>query len=350
MAHVVVRDNLYDAQFVKTQTDLSLLVRTDNMKLLKASDIIAGYANAELRTVKLTDPGEVLPPPAEQPIQYVPRDLREAWGDQVVWDTARNGPSVVTHDHTGTNFPAGVDPALEGTFEVTLVDGSTVKVRPVFDAVKQYLMDTCSPEKMSKVSWVPVEAIEELETLGLPIGMLLHLVWDGAFAATVGPNEIDDLAADGAAFVGEPVDRGHGDFLGLDQATQLRLRIDVLSDELIAERANHGRIGVPRMDDRAAHSVIHTLRRQRPLRSLQPRLRGRVGHLTAIAGRGNRSDEDHAALHVFARVPALQPRRAARPRDARDGLQPPVHRRGEIDGDHALPVALRVNVNVAAVL
>ena len=162
MAHVVVRDNLYDAQFVKTQTDLSLLVRTDNMKLLKASDIIAGYANADLRTVKLTEPGEVLPPPAEQPLQYVPRDLREAWGDQVVWDTARNGPSVVTHDHTGTNFPAGVDPALEGTFEVTLVDGSTLKVRPVFDAVKQYLMDTCSPEKMSKVSWVPVEAIEEL--------------------------------------------------------------------------------------------------------------------------------------------------------------------------------------------
>ncbi len=162
LAHVIVRDKTYDEDFVKTQTDLPLLIRSDTKKLLLASDVIAGYENAELSTVRVVEPGTKLPPAAEQPIQYVPRDLRGLWGDQMVWDRRTGGPAVVTHDHTGDNFPAGVDPALEGTFDVTLVDGSTVEVRPLFDAVKQHLEDSCSPEQISAVTWVPVDAIEEL--------------------------------------------------------------------------------------------------------------------------------------------------------------------------------------------
>ncbi len=162
LAHVIVRDGLYDAQFVKTQTDLPLLVRTDTKKLLQARDLLPGYQSANLRTVQLVDQGAPLPPAAEQPIQYVPRDLREQWGDQVVWNSRTNAPAVVTRDQTGTNFPKDVDAALEGTFTVTLTDGTQVEVRPVFDAVKQYLDDTCTPEQISKVTWVPVDAIEEL--------------------------------------------------------------------------------------------------------------------------------------------------------------------------------------------
>lgn len=182
LAHVIVRDRLYDETFVKTHTDLPLLVRADTKKLLLATDVIAGYTNAPLTTVQLVEPGEQLPPAAEQPLQYVPADLREAWGDQVVWDTATDAPAVVTHDHTGTNFPAGVDPALEGTFEVTLVDGTTVEVRPVFDAVKQHLEDSCTPEQISAVTWVPVDAIEELaaDIAANPAGTL--------FVEGMGPN------------------------------------------------------------------------------------------------------------------------------------------------------------------
>lgn len=162
LAHVIVRDQLYDEEFVRTQTDLPLLVRTDTMTLLKASDIIPAYANASLSTVELVDPGEAIPVAAEQGIQYVPRDLRDEWGDQVVWDTVAGGPRVVNHDETGENFPAGVVPALEGTFSVQLVDGSTVEVRPVFDAIADHLRTSCSPEQISEVTWVPVDAIEEL--------------------------------------------------------------------------------------------------------------------------------------------------------------------------------------------
>ncbi len=162
LAHVIVRDGLYDERFVKTQTDLPLLVRSDTKKLLLASDVIPGYQNATLTTIEIVEPGAKLPPAAEQPIQYAPADLRESWGDQMVWDTNTAGPAVVTHDDTGDNFPSGVDPALEGTFSVTLVDGTEVEVRSIFDAVKQHLDDCCTPEQISKVTWVPVDAIEEL--------------------------------------------------------------------------------------------------------------------------------------------------------------------------------------------
>ncbi len=162
LAHVVVRDRLYDEQFVKTQTDLPLLVRTDTKKLLLATDVIPGYVNRTLTTVQLVEPGAKLPPAAEQSTQFAPSDLRQSWGDQMVWDTKRGAPAVVTHDDTGDNFPSDVEAALEGTYSVQLVDGTTVEVRPIFDAVKQHLEECCTPEQISKVTWVPVDAIEAL--------------------------------------------------------------------------------------------------------------------------------------------------------------------------------------------
>jgi nitrate reductase alpha subunit len=162
LAHVIIRDGLYAERFVKTQTDLPLLVRLDTKKLLLASDVIAGYVNKALTTVEIVAPGAPLPPAAEQPVQYVPADLRDAWGDQMVWDVNTARPVAVTHDDTGEHFPADVDPALEGTFSLTLVDGSVVQVRPVFDAVKQHLDECCTPEQISKVTWVPEDAIEAL--------------------------------------------------------------------------------------------------------------------------------------------------------------------------------------------
>lgn len=182
LAHVIVRDRTYDEAFVKTQTDLPLLVRSDTKKLLLASDLVPGYESAELRTVQLVEPGTTIPPAAEQQRQLVPADLRESWGDQVVWDLVSGQPRIVTHDDTGTNFPDDVDPALEGTFEVILADGSSVEVRPVFDAVKQHLDDSCTPEQISEVTWVPVDAIEELaaDIAAHPAGTL--------FVEGMGPN------------------------------------------------------------------------------------------------------------------------------------------------------------------
>ncbi|CAN5465489.1 hypothetical protein BH10ACT2_BH10ACT2_04700 [soil metagenome] len=162
MAQVIIRDGTYDAEFVKTQTDLPLLVRADTKKLLSASDFIPGYVNATLQTVQLIKPGEHVVHAAGQGRQIAPSDLREEWGDQVVWDTRSNSPKVVTHDDTGTHFPSGVDAALEGTYQIRLIDGSTISVRPVFDAIKELLDSAYTPDQVSAVTWAPVAAIEEL--------------------------------------------------------------------------------------------------------------------------------------------------------------------------------------------
>lgn len=163
LAHVIVRDELYDAAFVKSQTDLPLLINTETKKLLRASEVIPDYQLADLQaSVVIEEDGPPLPPPSEQGQQLLPRKLREEWGDHVIWDLTSDQVRPVNRDQTGTNLPADLDPALEGEFEVTLVDGSTVAVRPVFDAVAQYLRDSCTPEDVAAVCDTEVAAIEEL--------------------------------------------------------------------------------------------------------------------------------------------------------------------------------------------
>lgn len=164
LAHVIVRDKLWDDFAVKTRTDLPLLLREDNKKLLRAGDIEPGYKLAPLSNfTEITAPDTQVPPPAEQGAMYIPEEMRNEWGDHVIWDKNANAPKPVNRDQFGEHFAkTGTDPALEGQFEVTLVDGKKVKVRPFFDYLKQYLMESCSPEAISKITWLPAEAIESL--------------------------------------------------------------------------------------------------------------------------------------------------------------------------------------------
>ncbi len=49
LAQVIMHERLYDDDFVKQFTDLPLLVRMDNLQLLKASEVFPNYRNAPLR-------------------------------------------------------------------------------------------------------------------------------------------------------------------------------------------------------------------------------------------------------------------------------------------------------------
>ncbi len=116
MCQVLIEEGLYHDEFVKDQTDLSLLVRLDNNRFLRASDVDGG------------------------------RD------DQFYWFDTKTGR--VVEAPRGTLALGDVDPALEGAFEATLSDGSKVQVTPVFVLLRELLNKDYTPEKASKICGV----------------------------------------------------------------------------------------------------------------------------------------------------------------------------------------------------
>lgn len=184
LAQVILAEKRYDAAFVRRNTDLPLLVRMDTLAPLKAQDLRADAAPAALDAVTLLEKGQKAPAPTEQAGQFAPAALRAEWGDAVVWDRKTKAPAVVTRDEVGDRFDSrGLDPALEGSFQVTLASGATVEVRPVFDLVREYLFENFDPETTSKITWAPKKAIVSLarEIAANPEHVL--------FALGMGPNQ-----------------------------------------------------------------------------------------------------------------------------------------------------------------
>ena len=164
MAGIIMREKLYNEEHVYSKTDLPLLVRTDTWKLLRASDIIKDYKLAELKNNIAVMDLKDFPPPAKQGVMHVPTQLREEWGDFVMWDSIKGKPVVVTRDQVGKGFEkAGLGkPALEGEFDVTLVDGKTIKVAPTFALIQKYINESLDVNTTSEVTWAPKEAIVSL--------------------------------------------------------------------------------------------------------------------------------------------------------------------------------------------
>ncbi|MBI2265852.1 MAG: molybdopterin-dependent oxidoreductase [Armatimonadetes bacterium] len=164
MAQVIIKEGLYDREYVMTSTDLPLLVRMDTLKLLTASDLDRNYKPSDLTNfAKTFKKGEKLPPMASQDAQLIPEELRAKWSDAMVWDRKNKGPLPVTRDQVGDRFPGKeMEPALDGEYEVTLADGGKIKVRSVFSLISQYLTDGFDPGTVSRITWIPKEVIESL--------------------------------------------------------------------------------------------------------------------------------------------------------------------------------------------
>ena len=103
MAHVIVEEEIYDADFIREQTDLPLLVRTDTQQFLRQADLKRGGAD-DVFYFHDAATGE----------------LREASKRSLSLDGAR--------------------PALEGRYEVETLEGE-VEVRPVFESLREQLAD-----------------------------------------------------------------------------------------------------------------------------------------------------------------------------------------------------------------
>jgi DMSO reductase family type II enzyme molybdopterin subunit len=124
LAGVVISEELYDAAFVREQTDLPLLVRTDTHRFLRQSDLKRGGKD---------DVFYLFDERTQRPVPAPRRTLR--LGDLL--------------------------PALQGEFEVHATDGP-VKVVPAFQLLRERLDTEYTPEAASTTCGVHPEDIRSL--------------------------------------------------------------------------------------------------------------------------------------------------------------------------------------------
>ena len=124
MCKVVIDEGIYNEGFVKDQTDLPLLVRLDTKHFLRESDLAEGGSN-----------------------------------EKFYFFDQRSGK--VVEAPRGSLALGEIDPALAGTHEVDLADGSTVRVAPAFELLREHL-EGYEPEKASEICGVHPEQIRYL--------------------------------------------------------------------------------------------------------------------------------------------------------------------------------------------
>ena len=161
-AKIIVEEGLYDEEFVRAFTDLPMLVRMDENRLLRASEVIEDYEPAALEKSIVVEDDAERPPGHTTDVweNILTQDLREEWGDFVVRDDEAEEFLPVTRDEIGDDFD--VPATLEGSYEVETVDGDTVEVRTVFDLIKQHLIDTWDADSTAEVTGTDPEAVENL--------------------------------------------------------------------------------------------------------------------------------------------------------------------------------------------
>ncbi|HEX9226104.1 MAG TPA: molybdopterin-dependent oxidoreductase, partial [Arthrobacter sp.] len=124
MSKVIIDEGKVKEDFVKEQTDLPLLVRADNGRFLRESDL-----------------------------------KKEGRDDQFYWLDQKTNEIVKAP--RGTLKLGGADPALTGRADAALSDGSKVTVRPAFENLKETLEDY-TPDKASKITGIQPSVISKL--------------------------------------------------------------------------------------------------------------------------------------------------------------------------------------------
>jgi DMSO reductase family type II enzyme molybdopterin subunit len=121
VSQVLISEGLHNESFIKEQTDLPLLVRSDNGKFLRETD------------------------------------LDEDGRDYIFYMIDQNSGDIVEAPHKSLVLD-DVDPVLEGEWEIETVDGP-VDVRPVFANLKELLDREYTPEKASESCGVHPDVI-----------------------------------------------------------------------------------------------------------------------------------------------------------------------------------------------
>jgi DMSO reductase family type II enzyme molybdopterin subunit len=123
IAQVLIEEDLIDREFLVEQTDLPLLVREDTRRFLRQSDLEEGGSEEELTL--------------HDPVRGVVRAPRRSLDLD------------------------GLEPDLDGRFEVKLADGDTLWVRTVFSLLRERLAEY-RPEQASTICGTPAALIRRL--------------------------------------------------------------------------------------------------------------------------------------------------------------------------------------------
>jgi complex iron-sulfur molybdoenzyme family reductase subunit alpha len=133
LARILVERGWIDRPYVLEQTDMPLLVRKDNGKFLRESDLQAG-GDAEVFYLWDEQQRRAVPAPG-------------------CMGLAKRNPQTTSIRLTG------IEPALEGTFTVILADGRRIEVSTVFERLKEELQ-RYPLEKVAQVTGLPAQEIE----------------------------------------------------------------------------------------------------------------------------------------------------------------------------------------------
>ncbi len=166
LAQHIIANNLFDRDFVENKTDLPFLVRMDTLQPLRPEEVVQGFKEPELKSVRFLKKGENPPPGKEQLDQFVPESMRGDFKSFMVFDKGGKKYAPVTRDDYGDNAKAlGIAPDLKHAGKVKLLDGTTVEVRTVFGLTKEYLDENMTPEQASKITGCPASGIVSLAKL-----------------------------------------------------------------------------------------------------------------------------------------------------------------------------------------
>ncbi|MBI4549513.1 MAG: molybdopterin-dependent oxidoreductase [Candidatus Omnitrophica bacterium] len=150
ITRLMVDNGWYDKDFVLQFTDFPLLVRTDNLRRLRAAEIFADYR-----------PGLKKDGPSFK-YQGLTDEQYAKIGDFVIWDEAGNQPAALTRDDLGPALARkNIRPALEGTFKVRTVDGREIEVMTLFSLYRIHLRDY-DLDSVVEMTRAPREMIEQL--------------------------------------------------------------------------------------------------------------------------------------------------------------------------------------------
>jgi DMSO reductase family type II enzyme molybdopterin subunit len=143
MAQVILAEGLFDAEYVREQTDLPILVREDTGRYLRESDLRAGGRDDLFFFFD----------EAERALSPVPGCQGEG----------------------GRSLALGaLRPSLSGRRSATLADGSRVAVRPLLDLLREHLDARYTPERAAAVTGVGPGAIRRVarELAAAPAAMI----------------------------------------------------------------------------------------------------------------------------------------------------------------------------------